>query len=50
MLLVFSILTALGKGFDVIVVTSLATSLFWWLNRVWPVKVDRDGYIWFRHV
>ena len=47
LLLVFVIVKWQGKHFDVLLITSCSTWVFWILNRYWPYK-KADGGIYVR--
>ena len=41
--LTFVILRWQDKSFDVLLITTCSTWIFWLLNRFWPYKVDQGG-------
>ena len=46
--LIFAVLRWRDKDFEVLVVTTVATWVFWLLNRYWPFKLAEGG-VWIRY-
>ena len=47
-LTVLLILGARKEKFELFLVTTIATCVFWYLNRIWPYRRDKDGGLWQR--
>ena len=43
LLLIVLVLRCQGKSFDILLVTTISTWVFWLLNRFWPYKVADGG-------